>query len=233
MKFFKHYAWDILALAAIAIVIGIFSSVFLAGTPITRHSDFGRSDAWHFSFATKFALAESLERGQLPLWEPAHGDGVPAVCRRAVGALFLPNLLLMSLPGLTGLNPVIAYNATYVLLFLTLGWGMYAWLRVIGCSRLRAYLVPLRSFSGQTIPRLPHHTLLQSLSMTPLILALAHRVLSGKNAVWISLFALALKPTTLHRISAAGTPHSFHDWLIRCSHGLWTGPGPVTCQSDD
>ncbi|MDP1722709.1 MAG: hypothetical protein Q8L37_05865 [Candidatus Gottesmanbacteria bacterium] len=194
MKIIKRYIWDILALTAIATVIGIFFFRFFWPEPqLLVTPDFGRSDAWHFSFATKFALSESLSRGQLPLWEPRMGMGFPLFAEGQVGALFLPNLLLMTLPSLTGLNPVTAYNATYVILFLTLGWGMYAWLRVIGCSRLASLFGGVTiMFSGQTIPRLPHHTLLQSLSMTPILLALAYRVLTGKSAIWISLFALGL-----------------------------------------
>lgn len=194
MKIIKRYIGDILALTAIATVIGIFFFRFFWPEPqLLVTPDFGRSDAWHFSFATKFALAESLSRGQLPLWEPRMGMGFPLFAEGQVGTLFLPNLILMSLPGLTGLNPVIAYNATYIILFLTLGWGMYAWLRVIGCSRMASVFGGVTIvFSGQTIPRLPHHTLLQSLSMTPILLVLAHRVLTGKNGIWISLFALAL-----------------------------------------
>lgn len=194
MKFLKQHALDAVALAAITLLITIFFFRFFWPEPqLLVTPDFGRSDAWHFSFATKFALSESLTRGQLPLWEPRMGMGFPLFAEGQVGALFLPNLLLMSLPGLTGLNPVTAYNATYVFLFLTLGWGMYAWLRVIGCSRLASFFGAITiTFSGQTIPRLPHHTLLQSLSMTPILMALAHLMIVKKNPFWISLFAVAL-----------------------------------------
>lgn len=185
---------DILALSLIAfLVIIFFFRLFWPEANLMVTPDFGRSDAWHFSFATKFALAESLSRGQLPLWEPRMGMGFPLFAEGQVGTLFLPNLLLMSLPELTGRDPVIFYNMTYVILFLTLGWGMYAWLRVIGCSRLASLFGAVTvTFSGQIIPRLPHHTLLQSLSMTPILLALAHQMAVKKHPIWISLFALAL-----------------------------------------
>ena len=181
---------DIGALFAIASVIIIFFfRLFWPEPSLIVTPDFGRSDAWHFSFATKLALSESLKRGQLPLWEPRLGGGFPLFAEGQVGALFLPNLILFKIIS----NPVVAYNATYIALFLILGWGMYAWLRVIGCSRIASLFGAITIvFSGQTIPRLPHHTLLESLSMTPLILALAHQVLTKKNLLWVSLFAFTL-----------------------------------------
>ena len=181
---------DIVALFAIASVIIIFFfRLFWPEPNLIVTPDFGRSDAWHFSFATKLALSESLKRGQLPLWEPRLGGGFPLFAEGQVGALFLPNFILFKIIS----NPVVAYNATYIALFLILGWGMYAWLRVIGCSRIASLFGAITIvFSGQTIPRLPHHTLLESLSMTPLILALAHQVLIKKHLLWISLFAFAL-----------------------------------------
>lgn len=181
---------DILALIAIAALITVFFFRLFRPEPlIIVTPDFGRSDAWHFSFATKLALAQSLTRGQLPLWEPRMGMGFALFAEGQVGALFLPNLILFKIIP----NPVVAYNATYVVLFLVLGWGMYAWLRVIGCSRPASLFGAITiTFSGQTIPRLPHHTLLESLSMTPLILALAHQVLTKKHLIWTSLFAFTL-----------------------------------------
>lgn len=181
---------DILALSSIAfLVIIFFFRLFWPEANLIVTPDFGRSDAWHFSFATKLVLSESLKRNELPLWEPRMGMGFPLFAEGQVGALFLPNLLLLRLIT----DPVVAYNATYVVTFLILGWGMYAWLRVIGCSRLAGLFGAITViFSGQTIPRLPHHTLLQSLSMTPLILALAHTMLTKKHHIWISLFSFAL-----------------------------------------
>ncbi|MBI5620313.1 hypothetical protein HY949_00865 [Candidatus Gottesmanbacteria bacterium] len=190
----KSHTPDLLELLSIAILIGIFFFRFFWPEPaLLVTPDFGRSDAWHFSFATKFALAESFKRRELPLWEPRMGMGFPLFAEGQVGALFLPNLLLMSLPGLTGLNHVTAYNLTYVIMFLTLGWGMYAWLRVIGCSRLAALFGSVTlMFSGQTIPRLPHHTLLQSLSLTPVLLVLVHLMLTRRHILWTSFFSIAL-----------------------------------------
>lgn len=181
---------DILALSSIAfLVIIFFFRLFWPEPNLIVTPDFGRSDAWHFSFATKLALSESLKRNELPLWEPRLGGGFPLFAEGQVGALFLPNFILFKIIS----NPVVAYNATYIALFLILGWGMYAWLRVIGCSRIASLFGAITIvFSGQTIPRLPHHTLLQSLSMTPLILALAHQMLTKKFSLWISLFAFAL-----------------------------------------
>lgn len=179
---------DVLAISCIATLIGIFFfRLFWPEPQLIVTPDFGRSDAWHFSFATKFALAQSLKQGKLPLWEPRMGGGFPLFAEGQVGALFLPNLLLFKFIE----DPVIAYNLSYVLIFLTLGWGMYLWLRIIGCRPLASLFGAVTIiFSGQTIPRLPHHTLLQALSLYPLVAALAHLVITKKHVAWISTFAL-------------------------------------------
>ncbi|MBI4066671.1 hypothetical protein HY411_03055, partial [Candidatus Gottesmanbacteria bacterium] len=125
-----RYLGDVLALLSIATLIGIFFfRLFWPEPMLLVTPDSGRSDAWHFSFATKFALAQSLSQGKLPLWEPRMGGGFPLFSEGQVGALFLPNLLLFKFIE----DPVIAYNLSYVLIFLTLGCGMYLWLRIIGC----------------------------------------------------------------------------------------------------
>ena len=138
---------DILALFTIAsLIIIFFFRLFWPEPSLIVTPDFGRSDAWHFSFATKLALSESLKRGQLPLWEPRLGGGFPLFAEGQVGALFLPNFILFKIIS----NPVVAYNATYIALFLILGWGMYAWLRVIGCSRIASLFGAITIvFSGQ------------------------------------------------------------------------------------
>ncbi len=188
--YLKQHLGDLLALFALAATVGIFFfRLFWPETSIIVTPDFGRSDAWHFSLPTKLALAQSLKRGELPFWEPRMGMGFPLFAEGQVGALFLPNLLLFTFID----DPVVAYNATYVVLFLILGWGMYCWLRVIGCTRLASLFGAVTIvFSGQTIPRLPHHTLLESLSLTPFLLTLGHMVITKKAGFWVSIFAFAL-----------------------------------------
>ncbi len=181
---------DIFALFAIATIVGIFFfRLFWPEPKLIVTPESLRSDAWHFSFATKYALAQNLKVNRLPLWEPRIGMGFPLFGEGQVGALFLPNIVLLKFIN----DPVVAYNVTYIVLFLILGWGMYAWLRVIGCSPLASFFGSITiTFSGQTIPRLMHHTLLESLSMTPLILTLAHQVLTKKHPFWIGALAIVL-----------------------------------------
>lgn len=187
---------DSMALAAIAALIGMFFlRLFWPQQQIIVTPDFGRSDSWHFSIATKLLRT-------VPLWEPRMGMGFPLFAEGQAGALFLPNLLLFTAIR----DPVTAYNATYVALFLTLGWGMYAWLRVIGCSRLAsAFGAVTLLFSGQTIPRLPHHTLLETLSLFPVALTLAH--LSSERRAR-ALPSIALLSLTLSQQVFAGFPQA-------------------------
>src|SRR5260221_10305047 len=107
----KRYIGDLVYLSILAaLVLYFFRILFFPTAHLLVTPDFGRSDAWHSSFASKFLLSQALKHWHLPLWSPLVGAGYPVFAEGLVGALFLPHILLFTL-----LDVVLAYNISMVL----------------------------------------------------------------------------------------------------------------------
>lgn len=157
----------------LCILVGIFFWRLFFPTPnLIVTPDYGRSDAWHFSFPTKYALAQSLKSHTLPLWRNDIGAGFPLFAEGQTGALFIPNLLLFFL-----LPPVQAYNLALAVAVATLGVGVYLLCRTVRFSPLGSIIAGISvMFSGLTLTQLPHITLLQGTSLLPFIALLSIRL---------------------------------------------------------
>lgn len=205
---------DYIAIGIIMLLIGIF--FFRLFFPVERlivTPDFGRSDAWHFSFATKYALSQSLKNGSLPLWREDIGDGFPLLAEGQTGTYFLPNLILFST-----LPPVTAYNIALVLAILTLTVGTYVVMRLFGFSTVGSLFASATlGFSGLPILQLVHIALLQGMSLMPVVFALTMIVEKRGLSPWMMLLALAITQQFL-----AGFPQAtFLTLALSGSYVLW------------
>lgn len=180
---------DGIGLSSLVLLVAIFFfRLFYPQPMLIVTPDYGRSDAWHFSFATKYALSESLKSNSLPLWKNTIGDGFPLFAEGQTGALFLPNTILFRF-----LPPVIAYNAALMFAVLLIGIGMYCWCRIMKFSVPGSWFVAVSvTFSGLTMTQLPHITLLQGMSMLPVIAALSTLVVTRGPYPWTGLLAFAV-----------------------------------------
>lgn len=161
----------VLALSCIVLAAGIFFfRLFWPEPSLIITPDFGRSDVWHFSFPTKYALGEALQDNRLPLWSPSMGTGFPLLGEGQTGIFYLPNLILFRL-----LPQVTAYNLSLLLVFILFGTGMYFYLRYLRVHPVAACCGGLTfMFGGLTIAQIPHITLLQAFSLFPWIVWGAH-----------------------------------------------------------
>lgn len=186
----RHVSEDIAALFILLCAIGLFFfRLFVPQPMLIVTPDYGRSDAWHFSFPTKFALSQSLRERSLPLWRDDIGSGFPLFAEGQTGALFLPNLLLFrTLPA------VPAYNLALMGTIVTLALGMYWWCRVMDCSPIASlFAAGSLSFSGLTMSQLPHITLLQGISLLPAIASASTILTTGNRPfLWTGMLSLLL-----------------------------------------
>ncbi len=165
-----------------------FARLFTPAAQLIVTPDFGRSDAWHFSYPTKFALSESLRNNSLPVWRSDMGDGFPVFAEGQTGALFLPNLILFKI-----LPPVTAYNAAHVFALLTLAIGMYALARTLGLGPASSVFAAITvSFSGLSVTNLTHIALLQGMSLIPAIITLSILTVRRRARPWGALLSLIL-----------------------------------------
>lgn len=205
---------DIAALGILFMLVAVFFfRLFYPEPQLLVTPDFGRSDAWHFSFATKFALKEALDANTLPLWRNDIGDGFPLFAEGQIGTLFIPNLILFKF-----FDPVTAYNLALALAVATLGLGMYWLTRTLKLSPLASlFCAVTATFSGMTITNLTHITLLQSMSVLPIIMTLSLLISRQHYYPWAALLAF-----TLSQQLFAGFPQaSFLTVIISVSFVLW------------
>ncbi len=175
----KRWVNDAGAFLVIVYATGAFFLPLLWPTPkLIVTPDFGRSDAWHLSFAGKQILSEHLKRNTLPVWTSLLGGGFPITAEGSIGTLYLPNLILFRL-----LDVVTAYNLSLALSVILMGWGMYVWLRVLGMPRLVClYLGLTAGFSGIMATHLTHIMIVQSLALMPWVMAMTHALIVNPTA---------------------------------------------------
>lgn len=214
MRFLKIRT-DFVCLLLIALVIGLFFlPLFYPQAKLIVTPDFGRSDSWHFSFATKYALWESLHQGKLPLWTDKIGDGFPLFADGQIGTFFLPNLILFNRID----SPVVAYNVSLVVTVIILALGVYVWLRTLGVSPFPSLFGGLTFIlSGVVILQIPHFTPLQGLSLMPWIMILTHLLVRNPNRLKVGGLAFIVSQQVF-----AGFPQAtFITLLLSGSYLLW------------
>lgn len=215
MRWVKSYWRDAVAMTAIGLVVVIFFfRLFWPVPQLIVTPDFGQFDSLA-NFSAKYVLSQSLEQNTFPFWLSGWHGGFPLFANAGVGTVFAPNLVLYKF-----LNPVTAYNTSLVLAVVTIGWGMYAWLRVMGITRFPSLFGALTfAFSGVVIPHLTHISLIQSFSLLPLIAAVTVRVLRTHRVWFIALFASLVSQQFF-----AGFPQaSFITMLLVLAIALWHG----------
>lgn len=152
----------VLWLSLLVFVI-FFGRLFLPRPQLFYTPDFGRSDIWHFNYPIKDFLASSLKKGRLPFWSSQVGTGFPFLAESQIGALNLSNLILFFF-----LPTWLAWNLSFVIIFLTGFGGAYFFLKKNKLSQTASFLGGfIFSFSGFFICHISHFNLIQTASFLP------------------------------------------------------------------
>jgi hypothetical protein len=177
------------AVVLLLIIAGIFfHSLFYPQLKIFSFPDYGQSDLWQQTYPAKFFLAESLKNGELPLWNPYVGSGYPEFAKAEIGALYLPNLVFLSL-----LPFPLAINMLYVTTFLIASISMY-----ILCIRwkLKPHSAAIAgivfAYSTFFLTKFPHLSRIESASLLPLLVLFVDRLLEKPTAKRASIFAVVM-----------------------------------------
>lgn len=185
----RKYRYDILALLVLTILpVLFFLRLLVPSQSILATPDFGRSDAWHFSFATKYALSEALKAGQLPTWRFDIGDGFPLLAEGQTGTFYLPNLLLFRFFPMP-----LAYTLSLITSFLLSGYGWFFYLRVVRMKTLPSLFGALvATYASFMILQLPHSTLLSAISLMPILLASTTLLFTRGILPWAPIISFLL-----------------------------------------
>ena len=175
-------------LAILVIVLLFLGRLFFHEPKLFYTPDYGRSDLWNFHYPVKDFLAGSLQQWEFPFWSKDMGTGFPVFAEGQIGTLNIMNLFLFSF-----FPTWIAWNFSYVLIFLLSFLGSYLFFKKIGISSKASLFSAFTfSFGGYFISRIIHFSYIQAASLLPWLFLLAEHFWkrpSGKHAL---LFGIVL-----------------------------------------
>lgn len=150
--------------------------------------DFGQSDAYHLNLSLKHFLAENLKQGRLPFWTDKLQGGFPLLAEGQIGALYLPNIIFLTIFPFH-----IGYNLLFIFALFMLSFGMYLLLKELKIPSLLSFLISLNfTLNGSIMLRLVHLNLIQTFSTVPLLFFLYLRFLKTRNKWLIVLFCFII-----------------------------------------
>ncbi|MCR4329192.1 MAG: YfhO family protein [Candidatus Roizmanbacteria bacterium] len=170
--FLHKYGWDILAIASLIIVfVAFFARLFLPHISMFYIPDSFNSDMFHVNFSQKFYLSSMLKTGHLPFITQQIANGFPLLAESQIGALSIFNILLYRF-----LDPVMAFNVTYLCGFIGMSIFLYLLGRILYNDRFLAYILAISySFCGIVILKITHQDILQAIFLLPVVLYLYNR----------------------------------------------------------
>lgn len=175
------YHWPL-----VFIIIFTFFFFYRLFFPISIFSTPG--DIAYFNFPLKNFLSESLKNHQLPMWSNLTGTGFPILADGPMGTFYIPNLILFYF-----LPPTLAFNISYVLIFLIASISMYLFCREVQISKLASVYSSLAfSFSGFFISRIIHTSFIQVAAFLPLQFWLLEKYLKTDKKLFLLFFALLM-----------------------------------------
>jgi hypothetical protein len=133
-------------LSVVSIAVGL---TVLFWAPLWQGGTLIGGDTFSYYFPQKTFLADSLKRGEFPLWNPLVGAGYPLVAESQTGVLYPPTLLLCRF-----LEVGVAYSANQILHYIIAFVGMWAVGRRYGLSGGSAVLAAIVYVYGWFAPRI-------------------------------------------------------------------------------
>ena len=169
----KRVEWLIAIVVAIAMSFVFWSKLWTGGGLIA-------GDIYSYFFPQKLLYAESLQAGEIPLWNNRTSFGYPLIAESQTGAFYPPHLVLYRLLDVNS-----AYNANqllhYVLAF------VFTWLlaRELKVSAFGAALAATVYTYGWSPPRISLEWAIIGASWLPLAVWWTERFLSRRDARWL------------------------------------------------
>ena len=172
----RHLLLDILSLALLAlIVVGFFGPLVFAGYWIPH----GGGDLVSFLWPMYRFSARSLQRGEVPLWNPHLYSGAPFVADNQSGVFYPINLLAFALFG----EPSYKVMEGLVVFHIWLaGINTFALLRGLGLKRPAAVFGGAAfALSDLFVTHIGNLNLNATMAWMPLLLLFTHRALARKG----------------------------------------------------
>lgn len=195
----------------ILLLTAVTLMVFFYPATLRKHliysGDFTGSDLLELNIPRRALAARTLAQGELPLWEPHLGNGVPLLAEGQAGVFYpttLPLYMLFSLTAATNLSILLTLGVAML--------GSYAWARTYKISPPAAFFCALAyGLGGAFIFRLKHLNMIQVIAWLPCCLALIRWYWQR----WNVLALLALMAVWSWQF-LAGHPHVTYICWLSC-----------------
>jgi hypothetical protein len=162
----------------VACILLFFVPALFGGTFFLR-------DLYLLFYGKKLLLAEALQHGDVPLWDPLMQGGQPFLGSPGNSALYPFNILFLVLPSLT------AFNLLIVLQFVFCGVSAYVLGRVLGFSMTGAFVTGIvYTFCGYVLSSANLLVLMQAVPWAPALLASVHLLMRERRKRWLVASAI-------------------------------------------
>ncbi|HVB64741.1 MAG TPA: YfhO family protein [Nitrolancea sp.] len=170
----------------------------------------GGGDLASFSFPLQAFVAQQIQQGHFPLWNPYLHGGMPQFANFQAAMLYPPNLIAWFL-----IRPF-RYQTLELLVighYLVASLGTYALARSLGQRRLPAVLTGVVfAYSGFLTAHLGHYTMLAAAVWLPLLLLTVRQLALSRSWLWAAAVGAVVflattaghQQTLLYELTAAG-----------------------------
>ncbi len=205
MKSHWREAGIVFLLTAVTLTVFFYPAVFQ--NRLIYSGDFTGSDLLELNIPRRALAAKAVAQGDLPLWEPRLGNGLPLLAEGQAGVFYPTTLPLYVL-----LSPTAATNCS---ILLTLGiavLGGYLLARTYGVSPMSAFFCALAyGLGGAFVFRLKHLNMIQVSAWLPCSLALIRLYWQS----WKRIYLLILEVVWSWQF-LAGHPHVTYICWLTC-----------------
>jgi len=165
------------------LIFVFFIKLFYPYPKIFFTPDVYLSDLIHLNYSLKYLLSQSLQKNELPWWEPRVGSGYPIIAESQIGAFFLPNLIAFRfLPFSSG------FRLIFPLTFFITGLGIYFLFNHFNKSKLASFFGSVFFiFSIPYATQIIHLNLIQAFSFFPWYFLAVLRWREKQKKIWFYL----------------------------------------------
>lgn len=145
------------------------------------------SDLVHFSYPYReFWATDYLKKGQVPLWNPYVGGGLPILAEAQTGIFYPPAIILYYF-----LPVPVAFNWLIISSFIFIAIGMYFYAKEMGLTRIPSFFTALIFIlSGFMWGHLRHVPIITALTTMPLMFLAVEEIIRGARLSWMLILAV-------------------------------------------
>jgi hypothetical protein len=186
-KSFKNIKLDLVAIFALILLVLIFLNRAVRMEGVFFGADEIGSDLLHFAYPYReFWATDYLKKGQVPLWNPYLGSGLPILAEAQTGIFYLPAIILYYF-----LRPEVAFNYLIIFCFVFAALGTYWFGRRIGLRPAMAFFsASVFVLSGFMWGHLRHVPIITAVVFMPWMFWLTEKILEQPRLIFGGLLSI-------------------------------------------